>query len=392
MDTQQLGIITLLRSALNGESLTLPEDFDWSKASKVLYAHHLTGLALHGAALCGVPRSHPAIVQMTASFCKGLKESRDQMKALQEILDLFDAHGIDYMPVKGAVLKGLYPRPEYRIMVDADVLIRLEQYPKIRQLLLDARMNEDVETDYELTWVSPALRLELHSRLVPEFLGAHSVYYSESWRFAQKDKSGSGYHLSPEDHFIYLLEHFSKHYLTATICAKDICDFHVWRKAHPDMDEAYIRAELEKLQLVKFYDSVLELLDAWFAGKNATQAAELITQTAFCGGVFEEYNESAAKGMMKRYSNEGDSLLTQKLKWFLNAMFPAYHRMTYHYPVLKKCPVLLPVFWVVHWFVALFRDRDKIKRGLVVMKMDESSHSQYRDHMQTVGLQLDENR
>lgn len=390
MTEQNLGIITLLRSALTGEALMLPESFNWNKAMETVGAHHLTGLAMQGASLCGVPRSHPAMVKLTASFCKGLQAGRNQMKKLQELLALFDAEGIDYMPIKGAVLKGLYPKPEYRVMGDADVLIRREQYPQIRQLLASQQMQEDTVSDYELTWLCPSLELELHTGLVPEFLGSHSEYYTDSWRFAQKDEGGCGYHLSPEDHFVYLLVHFAKHYLTSTICAKDICDFYVWRRAYPNMDEAYLRQELKKLNLEKFYDSVLALIGNWFEGQPATEATELMTESAFWGGVSQEQNEAAAKGTMKRYSNEGDSLLVQKLKWFFNAMFPAYHRMTYHYPVLKKVPILLPVFWVVHWFVALLRDRDKIKRGLVVMKLNKGGLSQYQKHMDTIGLELDQ--
>lgn len=38
----------------------------------------------------------------------------------------FDAGGIDYMPLKGSILKDLYPRHEMRMMGDADILIRME--------------------------------------------------------------------------------------------------------------------------------------------------------------------------------------------------------------------------------------------------------------------------
>ena len=390
MTEQNLGIITLLRSALKGEALTLPEGFDWDKAMETISAHHLTGLAMQGASLCGVPRSHPALVKLTANFCKGLQASRNQMKKLQEILALFDANGIHYMPIKGAILKGFYPKPEYRVMGDADVLIRKEQYPQIRQILAAQQMQEDVESDYELVWVCPSLKLELHTGLVPEFLGSHSEYYSDSWHFAQKDETGAGHHLSPEDHFVYLLVHFAKHYLNSTICAKDICDFHVWRKAHPHMDEAYMRQELKKLGLDKFYDSILAIIGNWFEGQPATEVTEMMTESVFWGGVSQEHNDAAVKGMMKRYSKNGDSMLIQKLKWFVNALFPTYHRMTYHYPVLKKIPVLLPVFWVVHWFVALTKDKDRVRRGLVVMKLKEGGFNQYQEHLSAIGLETNQ--
>ena len=68
MDPVYAGIVTLLRSALNAESLKLPEDFDWDKAANLLFQHHLTGLGIQGAILCGVPRTHPTIAKMTLQF------------------------------------------------------------------------------------------------------------------------------------------------------------------------------------------------------------------------------------------------------------------------------------------------------------------------------------
>lgn len=390
MEAQHAGIIALLRSALNSESFALPEGFDWSGASKLILEHHLTGLAVSGASLCGVPRSHPAVVGLTAAFCKDLQVSRSQMKAIGEVFALFDANGIHYMPIKGAVIKAMYPRPEYRIMGDADVLIRLEQYPRIRELLAGAGMEETAESEYELVWQSPSLKLELHASVVSPLSKTYYSYYGDGWRFAQKNETGSGYHLSAEDHYVYFLVHFAKHYLAGTICAKDICDFWVWKKTHPHMDEDYLLQELDRLKLRRFYQNVQDLLACWFEGKPATETVERITHTAFCGGISEDFNDSSAKGTMERYADEGDSLSQKKAKWFVNALFPSRATLAHKYPVLKKWPILLPVFWVVRWFSALFCDRDRLKRGIIVMKLGSQDYAQYNAHLTDVGLEAEE--
>ncbi len=386
MDTQNLGVVTILRSALKGEALTLPENFDWSKATHTLYSHNLAGLGLQGALLCGVPRNHPAVVNLTATFCNDLRTSRSQMQKLQAVFDLFDANGIDYLPVKGSQIKLLYPRPEYRIMFDADILIRQEQYPLIQSVLPAIGMQEAEDSDYEHTWESPELTLELHRYLVSTHFRSYFPYYRDSWRFAEKNETGSGYHLTPEDHFIYLVVHFAKHYANGTICAKDICDFYVWRNAYPQMNEEYLLGELEKLRLAEFYRNILALLDTWFEGKAATKAVELITHTAFQGGIFEAYNLSAANHVVHRHSNEGDTLTVKKAKWFFHALFPSRAILSYRYPILKRCAILLPFFWAVRWFHALFHDRDKFRRGMLVMGMNDNTLSQYGTHMNAVGL------
>lgn len=386
MNSLHTGIVTLLRSALNSEALTLPEDFRLEEASAIIYQHHLTGLALQGATLCGIPRSTPAVVQQTAVFCGLLQSSRLQTQKLRQILDLFDANEITYMTIKGAVIRELYPRPEYRHMTDADILIRPEQYPRIRQLLSSLGMEEQEDSDYEQTWSCPALMLELHRCLVSKHFLTYYDYYRDSWRFARKNRTGSGYHLSAEDHMVYFVVHFAKHYLAGSICAKDICDFYVWQKAHPDMDDTYIRKELEKLHLGHFYRNVLDLLANWFQGAPSTEATELITRAAFQGGVNQDFNHSAAKNIMHRRGKENDRLGAKKVKWFLRAIFPSAAVLSCTYPVLRKAPVLLPVFWVRRWFAALVCDRDMLRRGIIVAGMDKNSLSEYDSHMAQVGL------
>lgn len=386
METLHAGVITLLRSTLNCETLKLPESFDWDEAYNILYNHHLVGLGLQGAARCGAPRTHPAVTRLTAMFCSDLRVSRNQMQKIREVCALFDANGIEYLPVKGAVIKSLYPRPEYRVMGDADILIRQEQYPLIRSLLPSLGMKEKDNSDYEYTWECPELTLELHRHLVSQHFRNYFTYYRDSWQFARKEENSTRYFLSPEDHFIYLIVHFAKHYLNGTICAKDICDFYVWRQAHPHMDGDYILRQLHTLQLADFYRNVQDLLDNWFKGAPATEATELITRSAFQGGVHDEFNRSVADNVMRRHTDDGDPLLKMKIIWFFRALFPSRITMSYTYPVLTKCPVLLPVFWVVRWFNALFRDRDRLKRGMIVMKMDKGDLLEYESHMTTVGL------
>lgn len=386
MDFQHAGIITLLRCALNNEKLSLPENFQWQEASVTLYTHYLTALGIQGAVLCGVPRSHPVITQMTLTFCQLVRASRNQMRKLDEIRALFEANGIAYLPVKGTVIKSLYPRPEYRMMGDADILIQPEQYPQIRKLLAEAGMQEIDNCDYEYTWKCPELTLELHRHLVSQHFSNYFEYYQDSWRFAQKNETGCGFHLSPEDHMVYFVVHFSKHYFNGSICAKDLCDFYIWRKSYPNMDESYIVQELKKLRLETFYRNILDLLDHWFVGKPTTQAVELMTRSVFQGGVYQDINQSAADNVLQRHASKTDSLLVKKLKWFCHALFPSRKVLSYQYSILKKHAYLLPVFWVLRWFHALFKDHDRLRRGIIIASTDASNVSAYDTHMAIVGL------
>ena len=389
MDSQLSGIVTLIRSALKDETHTLPEDFDWENAVSVMYTHHLVGIAVRGAARCGVPRSHPAVRQLTALFCKDVQASRRQTQMLQMVYAMFQDSGIQYMPVKGAVLKPMYPQSELRAMGDADVLILEEQYPKIRSLMLSLGLREEVESDHEYVWHGGGFKLELHKRLIPSYNKDYYAYYGDGWRLARKDGQSSAHYLSPEDHFIYLLVHFAKHYRDGSISAKNICDFWVCRNVGPGLDEEYIRAELKKLKLLDFYGNVLDLLNTWFEGAAPTQAVEILTRTAFQGGIYS-FEESQITASVLKLTKETESLSDSKQKLLLRKLFPPVGVLSQRFPVLKKYPVLLPFIWVVRWFDALVIRPGQIKRGLSesreLMKTDADRVSRYENQLRAVGL------
>lgn len=390
MDSQLLGIITLLRSALNNEALSLPEDFDLSAAGNILYEHQLVGLAVRGAARCGVPRSHPEIRRLTALFCKDVSASRLQMQQLQTVFALFEEKGIEYLPVKGALIKGLYPQPELRAMGDADVLIREAQLEEAQKILSSLGMERiKSESDHEDVWSNTNLKIELHKYLIPAYNKDYYAYYGDSWKLARKDAQGCAWHLAPEDHFIYLLVHFAKHYRNGSISGKNICDFWVFRKAYPDMDESYICAELEKLQLLGFYRNILDLLEAWFQGAAPTEAVELITQTTLQGGDYSK-EESILTAALIRNMKEDESFADSRRRWFWEKVFPPLSVMVFPYPILKKYPVLLPFMWVRRCIELVFFQPKRLKSAIIsskkMVQTDSDRVSAYEKQLKTVGL------
>lgn len=390
MDHQTQGILTLLRGALTGEKLTLPEDFDWASASTTFYQHQMVALAVRGAPRCGVSVSHPELKRLMALFCGDVTVSRQQMEQLNKIFTAFTEKGIQHMPVKGAVIKPLYPQPELRAMGDADVLIRYEQYPAIRQILLSLGMEELGERDHECVWKGGGLKLELHKHLIPSDNRDYYSYYSDCWALARQVGDTCAYRLSPEEHFIYLIVHFAKHYRNGTISAKNICDFYVWRKAYPDMDESYITAQMDKLGLAQFYRNLLDVLQCWFSGGGATPAVEAITETALRGGILEDTQASQTAAAALKAQKETTSLSRGKWRWFFQRVFPPKSHFALRYPIVEKLPVLLPFFWIRRWVQMLFHAPSQVKHGLSasrqMLRSGADALSAYEAQLHTVGL------
>ncbi len=118
MDTVQKGTVTLLKSAITGQKLALPEGFDIAEAYQKTKAHHMASLIYAGAVNCGIDPQKPVMQRLFQGYCRALQINERQMRDLERVFAAFEDNQIDYLPLKGCIMKEMYPRPELRMMGD----------------------------------------------------------------------------------------------------------------------------------------------------------------------------------------------------------------------------------------------------------------------------------
>ena len=350
--TQQ-GILTLIKSAITGEALPLSPAFSMSTVAQTARRHHITALLYEGAVRCGISHRDDPMPGMFQRSVSRLLISEKQLSATQKLFAAFEEAGIDYMPVKGLRMKTLYPKPELRSMADADVLIRLEQYDKIRPILEQQGFDEKVESDHELIWVKKSLYLELHKRLIPSYNPDLYAYFEDPWSMAEREH-GHCWSMRVEDEWLYIFTHMAKHYRDGGIGLRHLTDLLVFRRAHPVMDEGYIRTALERLELTEFYRHICRLLDYWFGGAPGDSTLEMMTEFIFTSGSFGTADSHTVSMMLRKIENS--RIGNAKLLYILNNLFPGKSVLEVRYPVLGKCPWLLPVIWVVRPFQRIWKN------------------------------------
>ena len=388
MNVPQLGVIALLKSAITQKAETLPEQFDIEKAYPVLRRHGIVAMGYVGALCCGISKDLPAMQKLRTDYYAATVKSQGQMAAIKKITQAFDGNGVDYMLLKGCNLKGMYPSHELRGMSDADVLIRLEQYPKIRDILQTLGFAEKEETDHEIIWESKALYLELHKRLIPTGNQDYFRYYGDGWKVARREQ-GTAYAMSAEDQFVYLFTHFAKHYRNGGIGCRHVMDLWVYLRKFPNMDQAYIHAELQTLGLMEFYDNMLCVIGAWFDEGAWKEKTELISQVIFASGNWGNARTRLLSEVVRRRKKD-KTVFGGKINWLFHKVFLPLEKMRFQYPVLKNWPVLLPVYWVVRAFHAVFLEKARTKNLLGGLL--ETSKKELDTHEQSlayVGLRFE---
>jgi len=303
-----------------------------------------------------------------------------QLKSVEALYAAFDQAQVDYLPLKGCIMKPMYPKAELRAMNDADILIKVDQYDKIKPVLEQLSYQFVAESDCELKWICKGLYLELHKRLIPSFIKDFYAYFGDGWQLAVPE-SGNRHVMSKEDEFLYIFTHFARHYREGGVGIRHMADIWYYRKKTPELQEDKITAVLEKMSLHTFYQNILATLDNWFEGGEETDITRKITKYVVESG---NYGTEETK-IVAAAVRAGD-----KKKNIVQMVFPSLNNMRYSYPVLKKCPALLPGVWVYRWGKVLFFRRDKIKMQQDRLKlMEDDKMKAFEASMREVGINMD---
>ena len=387
MDTIQKGTTVLIKCAVTGKTGQLPEGFDLEAAWPRLERHHMTSLLYEGALLCGISRDSEFMRKLFVRCVREFRISEAQLREQERLFSAFQENGIDFMPLKGSNMKSRYPRPELRSMGDADVLIRLDQYPRIVPIMESLGFEAVLESDHELIWKSKGLYLELHKWVIPSYNEDFYRYFGDGWKLA-KTGDGSRWSMTPEDEFVYLFTHFAKHYRDGGIGCRHVTDLWVFRRTFPGLDESYVRAELAKLELLEFYDHMVTLLNAWFEDGTMDEKTRFITEFVFSSGSWGQW-ESRFLSQVVRKSERYSDKLSGKQVFLWTSLFPGVKALSQKYTVLKKAPWLLPGVWVYRIGTKVLFDRAVLKKQQQNLRaVDEEKVDTKRQMLHYVGLKF----
>ena len=386
MNTLQKGVVTLIRSALTQQPYKLPDDFSIEDAAEIIRLHCIATLCYEGAALCGVPTDTPFMEELFKVYCATTIKSIRQEAAVSKLFHAFESSGIDYIPLKGCRMRPLYPKPELRNMGDADVLIRPEQYDRVVPIVRKLGYELYAQTDHDYSWTSNDLFLELHHRLMPPEEIAYTAIYEDGWLSA-KPQFGSRWEFSPEDEWLYLFDHFTKHYITG-VGIRQVSDLWMFLKTFPDLDKAYIERQLAKLNFGEFYTNVLSLISVWFDDAQPTEKADFMTDYIFSSGTWGTLETKEASKLAYE-AEKRIPIPAMFLKRIWRFFFPKREYLEIVFPKLREHRWLYLFYAFVRPFVRITNDRLAPKRWYnILLFFSKKSLDNKQNHLAYVGLKL----
>ncbi|MBQ2890057.1 MAG: nucleotidyltransferase family protein [Clostridia bacterium] len=331
-------LFSLLRYEINGESIgediksidneTLLKLFELSKA------HDLSHLVSDALMKIGVEISKELRQQKVLSIFRSESISL-HLKSIKETLSKGE---IPFIPLKGAVIRDLYPENWMRTSADIDILVKEEDLDKAIALFEKEKWQADKKNFHDISlYKKGSAPLELHFSIKENMENLDRVL-DKVWENATL-KEDFEYELSNEFLLFYLLSHIAYHFKKGGCGIRTILD--VWLiQEKLKIDEKGLKNLCQEAQIEVFAGKVMELSKTWFEGKTHTDITKKMEEFILFGGLYGNYENRASVEQ---------TVAGGRKKNLLSRIIMPYDKMVIRYPVLKKHKLLTPLFHIARW-------------------------------------------
>lgn len=300
----------------------------------------------------------PVFQKFVAEYQVALAQDLNQQFELQTLLAFCEEQKIECIPLKGGVLKNLYSESYMRYMGDIDLWVQKDGFEKLSDFLCaDGYRLKEKSGIHDEYIKPPYIALELHRDLVlsdnkaAAFFNEEMVGRAEPYKDYRFVKT-----LTPEDQYVYLIDHTAKHFYESGITARMVLDFYIFNRAYrKTLNEKKLSQMLTALRYTVFERRLRALSYDWFApgGSGLSKDDRLSLYIVQNGSFGRSKNLYVSRSVRESKDDQPPS----KLKYVLRRLFPNKQMLQKKFPALKKKPWLFPLMvfpWWVTWFDTLF--------------------------------------
>lgn len=310
-----------------------------------------------------------------------LREARFELGG-QQVFDAFEKAEINFLPLKGAILKNYYPNPALRTFTDIDIYVG-KDFEKAEKVLFELGYEKTGFDEHNDVGYSkkPSLHIELHKELFPDDYDFEG-YFDEPFKHTDLKDGYKYYHLyKTDDFFIHVLCHLYKHFTFGGCGLRQYLDIYVMtKKMELDMD--YIRSELRSFGMEGFLDTTLKLDRFFFDGEKPDDELIEIAEFVFNNSTFGNAENRLVLDYDKQ--NGEKRTLWGNIKYFMDRWQLKYSQMIPRYKVLKYLPFLLPFCWIHKLLTALLFRRNALKSSFDDVGKMNSDFSDYVNHIMEI--------
>lgn len=308
------------------------------KLSAAFDCSHLVGLSLYKNDLLSdgeIKRKFESQIRLA------LFRYETQNAELDAIKEVFEKNDIDFIPLKGAVIRNYYPEPWLRQSCDIDILVKeTDVLRAINTLEKELGYNTKSKNYHDYTLFSESgVHLELHFN-IKENTDKLDEILKNAWNYArQKDEKSNEYVFSNEFLLFHLYAHTAYHFLNGGCGIKPVLDDFIL-KNKLDYDEKELNELLAAGGIKEFADKIGQLGKVWFLNEEHSELTQAMEKYILSGGV---YGSGKNKTVVLRTEKKG------KTRSIASRLWLPYKNLVIEYPSLKGKRILQPFYEFLRW-------------------------------------------
>ena len=315
---------------------------------KLSKGHSLSALCYQTLKNTKVKIDADKLIALESKYAASVKKGMAFDQERKELYQYLNDHEIDFLPLKGIVLKDYYPDPYVREFADNDILFTASKMSVVKAFFKkkDYKVEAYKKGNHDVYIKKPFYNFEMHRSLFFDREdNARFVDYYEGILEKTPIKENHQHHFTNEDFYIYFTAHSYKHFHNAGCGIRTLVDYYLFLKNNK-LDFAYINQELAKLDLLDFSNQISSLSMKVFNDEPLNEDEEEMLLFIASSGTYGTFENLAAKGVEEK----------GKFRYLMSRIFPplSYYKMVY--PWAYKCRILIPVAWIARFFRILFKN------------------------------------
>lgn len=341
---------------------------------------HLITYALYQNGL--IKKDHPSYKKFAYEQSLAVFRYENINYELNKVCEFLDENKIEHIPLKGSVIRSLYPEPWMRTSCDIDILIKKEEKDRVVQLLTNefgCRLEQFF--DYEISLYTPRnVHLEIHLNLVAERQDKIiDEVLKDVWKYSFV-RHGYSYSMEMSDamFYFYHVAHLSKHFCASGCGVRPFIDLWLLNNAK-DYEQSLRDEILAKGKLTKFDQGAKNAVSVWFDGEEYDDLTREIEDYILQAGVY-----GIKENWKYYYQNKNGG----KFRYVLSRVFLSFKELCEYYPSLKKHKWLYPFYQVRRWFRIIFCGGAKhsVNEIKEIKNLSNDTYLKREKMMQSLGL------
>ena len=271
---------------------------------------------------------------------------------------LLDAN-LKPLVIKGLICRQLYPQSDYRCSSDEDIWVKPENFNTCFQALIDNNFrctNKQLITDdflntvQTINFTNNILTIEVHINPFGTLDNLHkqmNSYFKDAFddSIIIKIENQIIYTLNPTKHYLFLIIHLYKHFISAGVGIRQVLDILIfYQQYQKDIDNNKIKTILKALHINNLYDAVMQIGKKYLGfnlipNNQTIKNIDKLTDNLIENGCFGTSN------LNQVYSYFYPTISTRNqdnsaIKNIVTILFPPIKQLSIRYHKLKEKPSL----------------------------------------------------